>query len=60
MSVQQTFILGDDQAEAVEEMLRISGLQKSQLYRRALELLARELDVEWPEDPKPGRPWHKE
>jgi hypothetical protein len=60
MSVLQSFMITEEQSDAVDEMMEKTGLQKSQLYRRALALLAAELDVEWPDDPKPGRPWHKE
>ena len=59
-SVAQSFLLSEEQAEAVEKMMQKSGLQKAQLFRRALGLLAAEMNIDWPEDPRPGRPWEKE
>jgi hypothetical protein len=52
MPVQQTFLLGEDQVETMEEMMRSSCLRKIQLYRRALEFFVEALNVEWPDDPK--------
>lgn len=56
-AIPQSFTLSPEQVEAVEQMMKITGMQKGRLFRHALGVLAKELEVEWPPDPKPGRPW---